>query len=322
MSMRQRGFLSVDGLIASANDALTKAGYRLWVLLDRLDVAFAETNELERNALRALFRVYRDLSGYDAIELKIFLRSDIWERITDAGFREASHITKFVVLQWASPSLLNLVVRRLLKNDHIIQAFGIDREGVLRDFNAQREVFYRFFPPQVEQGTRKPSTFDWMVSRCADGTVQTAPRELIHLLISIREKEIERLERGEEAPSGEQLFDRSVFKEALPTVSEARLVQTLYAEHPDLREFISRLSGEKTEQTLDSLCAIWEMSRNEASEEAQKLIEIGFFQPRGSRDQPTFWVPFLYRDGLKMSQGLADEPDVMAEVDSEGRPSI
>ena len=67
-------------------------------------------------------------------------------------------------------------------------------------------------------------------------------------------------------------------------------------------------SGEKTEQTLDSLCAIWEMSRNEASEEAQKLIEIGFFQPRGSRDQPTFWVPFLYRDGLKMSQGLADEP--------------
>ena len=70
-------------------------------------------------------------------------------------------------------------------------------------------------------------------------------------------------------------------------------------------------SGEKTEQTLDSLCAIWEMSRNEASEEAQKLIEIGFFQPRGSRDQPTFWVPFLYRDGLKISQGLADEPEVM-----------
>jgi hypothetical protein len=111
-------------LLASANDALTKAGYQLWVLLDRLDVAFAETNELERNALRALFRVYRDVSGYDAITLKIFLRTDIWERITDGGFREASHITKFVVLQWASPSLLNLVVRRLLKNDQIIQGFG------------------------------------------------------------------------------------------------------------------------------------------------------------------------------------------------------
>ena len=88
IDLRQRGFLSVDGLLASANDALTRAGYQLWVLLDRLDVAFAETNELERNALRALFRVYRDVSGYDAIKLKIFLRTDIWERITDAGFRE------------------------------------------------------------------------------------------------------------------------------------------------------------------------------------------------------------------------------------------
>jgi hypothetical protein len=322
VDLRQRGFLSVDGLLASANDALTKAGYQLWVLLDRLDVAFAETNELERNALRALFRVYRDVSGYDAIKLKIFLRTDIWERITDVGFREASHITKFVVLQWASPSLLNLVVRRLLKNDHIIQAFGMDREGVLRDFSAQRELFYRFFPPQVEQGTRKPSTFDWMVSRCADGTVKTAPRELIHLLISIREKEIERLERGEEAPPDEQLFDRSVFKGALPTVSEARLVQTLYAEHPDLRELITRLSGEKTEQTLESLCALWELTRYEASEKGQQLIEIGFFQPRGSRDQPTFWVPFLYRDGLKMSQGLADEPEMIPEEGAQGRLPI
>jgi len=99
-------------------------------------------------------------------------------------------------------------------------------------------------------------------------------------------------------------------------------VQTLYAEHPDLREFISRLSGEKTEQTLESLTSIWEMNRNEASERAQKLIEIGFFQPRGSRDQPTFWVPFLYRDGLKMSQGLADEPEVMPDDDAQGRLSI
>ena len=99
-------------------------------------------------------------------------------------------------------------------------------------------------------------------------------------------KEIERLERGEEAPPGEQLFDRFVFKEALPTISEARLVQTLYAEHPDLREFISRLSGEKTEQTLENLSALWEMPRSEAAEKAQQLIEIGFFQQRGSRDQP------------------------------------
>src|ERR1700748_1607925 len=115
------------------------------------------------------------------------------------------------------------LVRRVLKNDIIIRQFEIDRNGVLRDFNAQRDVFYRFFPKQVDQGTKKPPTFDWMVSRCADGRGKTAPRELIHLLTAIREKEIERLERGEEPPADEQIFDRSVFKQALPVVSETRL---------------------------------------------------------------------------------------------------
>ena len=39
------------------------------------------------------------------------------------------------------------------------------------------------------------------------------------------------------------------------------------------------------------------------------LVEIGFFQPRGARENWTYWVPFLYRDALNMSQGIADEVD-------------
>src|SRR5262249_32756688 len=90
--LRSKGYLSVDALAELADRALSANGYLIWVLLDRLDVAFAETHELERNALRALFRVYRDFADKDCIKLKIFLRSDIWNRIVEGGFREASHI--------------------------------------------------------------------------------------------------------------------------------------------------------------------------------------------------------------------------------------
>jgi hypothetical protein len=228
-------------------------------------------------------------------------------------FREASHITKFAVLEWNGSSLLNLIIKRLLKNEQIIRLFEIDRERVLQNFEDQQDLFYRFFPTQVEQGARKPSTFDWMVSRCADGQQKTAPRELIHLLNSIREKEIGHLERGETPPPADQLFERSVFKEALPEVSEARLVQNLYAEYPDQRKYISLLGSQKTEQSVDSLASIWGVSGDEAKDRAEQLVEIGFFQPRGLRDQPTFWVPFLYRDALKMIQGMADEPEVEGE---------
>lgn len=146
IDLRDRGFRSIDNLLGSADQALTASGYQVWVLLDRLDVAFAESHDLERNALRALFRAYRDMSEHESIKLKIFLRSDIWQRITDAGFREASHITRAAVLEWNAPSLLNLVIKRVLNNDLIVTSFGIDRDGVLRDFDAQQELFYRFSP--------------------------------------------------------------------------------------------------------------------------------------------------------------------------------
>jgi hypothetical protein len=75
------------------NTALKESGKQIWLLLDRLDVAFPETHELERNALRALFRAYRDLAEHDAIKLKIFLRSDIWSRIKPRFAIESRHPT-------------------------------------------------------------------------------------------------------------------------------------------------------------------------------------------------------------------------------------
>ena len=70
---------------------------------------------------------------------------------------------------------------------------------------------------------------------------------------------------------------------------------------------LQRLTEQKTEQTRDSLSAIWAVDGDKASEYAEQLIEIGFFQRRGSREDATFWVPFLYRDALNMIQGLAEE---------------
>ena len=112
----RRGLVSVDALLGRANEAFAESGVELWLVLDRLDVAFAETEELEKNALRALFKVYLDLAAHDRLSLKIFLRTDIWKRITREGFREASHITRHATITWDSQSLLNLALRRILNN--------------------------------------------------------------------------------------------------------------------------------------------------------------------------------------------------------------
>ncbi len=111
---RQKGAVSVDELLQKANIALRDLDFSVWILLDRLDVAFEQHEELEQNALRALFKTYRDMGSLDQITPKVFLRSDIWDRITEDGFREASHISAELRMKWDDHNLLQLLMRRVL----------------------------------------------------------------------------------------------------------------------------------------------------------------------------------------------------------------
>jgi hypothetical protein len=296
---------SVDRLLDLADEALRTSKYTIWILLDRLDVAFAENDELEENALRALFRAYRDTGDKLGFGPKIFLRSDIWQRITTKGFREASHITRAESISWETNALLSLIVRRAVQNEKLCMVYGVDPRTISESYEEQEGLFYRIFPYQVDLGEKKPFTIDWMMSRTQDGTKQTAPRELIHLLNSIVQAETRRLEIGQAPPEDERLFSRQAIKDALAPVSKTRLEQTLYAEYPTLKTSIERLDGGKSEHNRESLSEAWSVSETEAAVRAQRLVEVGFFEQRGSKLEPTLWIPFLYRDALNIVQGAA-----------------
>ena len=297
---------SVDRLLDLAEAALSDQKFHAWILLDRLDVAFVDEADLETNALRALFRVYLDLLSLPSVKLKIFLRTDIWTRITETGFREASHITRHLTISWNRSSLLNLIVRRVLHNETIRTAYAVTAEMARKEVEAQEVFLYRLYPNQVDVGPNKPNTVDWLLTRTRDGTKAPAPRELIHFLNSLREVQVKRFEIGEVAPEGEVLFARPAFKEALPEVSKVRLEQTLYAEHPAQKEWIEKLRGAKTLHTPETLAAIWGTTAEQAALRASELAAIGLFEFRGTRLVPEYWVPFLYRDALDLVQGAAE----------------
>jgi hypothetical protein len=171
----------------------------------------------------------------------------------------------------------------------------------------QEQFFYSLFPSQVDVGPNKPTTLDWLLSRTRDGAKVNAPREIIHFLNSLRDVQVKRFEVGDEPyPEEKHLFARVAFKEALPEVSKVRLEQTLYAEHPDQKPWLELLKGDKTLQTPDTLSETWGCNIDEAIQRAQVLTAIGFFEQRGTKQQPEFWVPFLYREALDLVQGTAE----------------
>ncbi|MFD7566252.1 P-loop ATPase, Sll1717 family [Streptomyces tendae] len=303
---RARGDIYVDDLLDVANASLVDSGIEIWLLLDRLDVAFAGEPDLEKKALRALFKCYLDLNVFDRIHLKIFLRTDIWKAITDSGFREASHITRDLVLHWDGAALLQLVVQRLVQNRPLVEFYDADPKVVTTGTSAQQDFFYRVYPPQVELGSRRAQTFDWCLTRTQDGTKRTAPRELIHLLTEARRVQLKRLEVGEPEPDGEHLFDPSALKDALPSVSEVRLDRTLYAEYPDVRHHLELLEAQKTNHSVQSLSSIWQESEERTKQICTRLVEIGFFEKRGEPPSLQYWVPFLYRPALHLVQGSAE----------------
>jgi hypothetical protein len=301
----KRGLLSLTSVLALANDALEAEGLTAWLLFDRLDVAFPGSVELERNALRALFRTYLDLAGYRSIAPKVFLRTDIWASITSGGFREASHITRTATIEWERSALLSLILRRLLQSEAVCQYYSVDRDEVLGDAGRQEALIRRVFPLQVDTG-RNPETFDWMIGRTRDATGKVAPRELIHLLTEARNLQIAQMESGLAAPEGEQLFDRQALRAALPEVSRVRLEQTVFAEYPDLKPFLERLRDEKATQLPETLGQIWRLPVDKANEVARRLVEVGVLEELGARDAPKYRVPFLYRPALGVIQGTAD----------------
>ncbi len=323
------GILSFYDLLQKSERALAKARLTVWFVLDRLDVAFEDDPALEAHVLRALFRASLALSPTrdQHLRFKIFLRSDIWERIAgqfaynaDGGerFSQAAAIQSERIL-WDPPSLRSLVARRLAYNAAVCKLYHIDARKMRESAREQQGLFSRIFPPQMpvedtaaaagHVSTPRPSgyvlpqpTFDWMLSQVRDGTGQVAPRDLILLLTEARSAQLRRFAAGDaEALDGKDyLFEPEALEEAAAQVSHDRLFQTLFAEYPHLYRPVMILSGGPSQFTsLESLQQVWQIDEVETQNIVTLLTHLGFFGYQKAQQPTACWiVPPLYQREL------------------------
>lgn len=299
------GFSSVDELLESLNDYLVRKSLRFWILFDRLDVAFDQDAELEKNALRALFKTYRDIEDLEAICLKVFLRDDIWKRITDEGFRESSHITRTTTISWSPQSLLNLIILRAIRNPQIAEQYKVNATAVERSHAEQRSLYYKMFPEQVDIGEKQSDTFDWILNRVRDGLGNAAPREVIHFHNEVINCEKEAISIGTRKIEPPNIFSRASVKGATAEVSKVKAEQNLFAENSHLKPYVQKLDGNKAEQNIDTLAALWGKNLDETKLIASELVFVGFFEQRAARDEGIYKIPFIYRPYLRVTQGKA-----------------
>lgn len=286
----------ISSYLQKVNDLLKKRSIEIWVAFDRLDESFHENPEMEKLALRALFRTYLDFCDhFKNVKLKLFVRRDLFERITEKNFVNLSHIkAKTQRIIWSEDDLWSMLSKRVMRSEEVAALCG---EDVSTD-----NLFKLLLPEKIDSGERKPSTRNWILSHIRDGNRVLPPRSLIDLFRHATTEQLKRDKRDESSQGrGLPILESVSFKDAIAVLSEDRVQDTLYAEASHLRDVIESFRGGKAEHDDATLAQI--INRTEESLEQTKndLKKIGFLEPFGTK----YKIPFVYRSYLKIKQGKA-----------------
>jgi hypothetical protein len=226
---------------------------RCWILLDRLDETFAAEPQLEMAALRGLLRAHLELVHYgDRVRCKIFLRSDIFDHVTQTeGFRNLDHFDA-VHLTWRRSDVLGLIAERIRVSSSFTEMNA--------PTSLDEIVVHRCVPATVSYFTGhrhlETNAVDWCLETTAARKDEPSPRNILRLLREAQRLALTRLD----AVTAEYDFTRPLIRDnelidALDVLSETRLIGTIYAENNHLRPFVEAFQHQTRRATRQTLTA-------------------------------------------------------------------
>lgn len=296
-----------NDLLSQMSSLLRESGKSVWIVLDRLDEIVINNIFLENLTLKGLLLAYRDLSDLGNIKIKIFLRDDIYNRVTTIGqFPALTHIRSRATrpIKWSIEDLLNLVVTRLVQNKKIRSFINLDGQSIVSQ--RRREIFYTIFPPLIDRGNAAEG-FKWIVDRITDGKDVATPRDLLSVIEKARVIQLEKMERDSVAPSESFLFDEDSIRLAVKEVAKDNLETRIFAEYPDLRTPVLLLKGNKADHNSDTFKEI--LGDDYSKELITRLESVGLIYRRERKGHQVWTIPFFYSFALDIKRGAAFDID-------------
>jgi hypothetical protein len=280
---------------------------KVWIMMDRLDDAFPDKSEKSISALKSLLHMYKDICAYDNFKIKIFIRDDIYSQVTrEKGFTSLSHVAANAMspIKWNKEKLIQLLIERCLFNEKFNQYINENKISYnhLND-EIKDEILLLLFRNQVDIGKKNPDTIGWIINRITDGLDICTPRDFINILSNARQHQQEEWRLNNESAKDDYLIGPSSIKKAFKDISKDKIEVQLYAEYPELRNYIEKFRYSKSNHNDESLKKI--LGRYWKKRSAQ-LIDIGFIK-EVKNYRNTWIIPLMYRSGLEITQGKAYE---------------
>jgi hypothetical protein len=288
-----------ESLLELLIDTMNHHGRKVWLMFDRLDEAFPHDRELEQIALRALLQTHRDICSYGStIKTKLFLRTDLLDRITQGGgFVNATHL-RMHRISWDHESIVDFVARRVLGSPDVSAHLNIASSD-LENVKDRWRAFHSIVP--AELGGSPDDSAAWLITYTSDASGQANPRNILTLLREARAAQMAICDREHlDFLDGSSLLSKRAIRSGQKAVGRIRLEDTLYAEFNALKPWIEALRGRPFRyRPLQFALTMGFSDPAELQEIISDLKYCGFFRqsPNGELS-----VPLLYRGALGMTE--------------------
>jgi cellulose biosynthesis protein BcsQ len=273
---------------------------KIWFLYDDLDEDFPEKDEVRQQALIGLFQLVQacDARRITSIRFKIFLREDIWNRLS---FDNKSHFNgRDLLLQWNRVDFLRLALRQATQSKEFKNL--VDRFSPVESIDqASEEAIDRalelLWGSRRRSGTKAKYVTRWVYERLTDSSNTTFPRSLSILLKGAKEQELTYKGQSLKQTPTDRLLRGTSLEVGLKKASEERC-HAVREEYPDLRNFFDSLKGMQALLSKEELQTIWQESAKAVSttfdEFSDLLSEIGIAEWREKEQRYKFADIYVY----------------------------
>jgi hypothetical protein len=127
------------------------------------------------------------------------------------------------------------------------------------------------------------------------------PRDVLDLLIRAKQRQQD-LYAADPQGTSDWLIGPTAIQYGFEELSRRKRQTYLEAEFPHLWKDIEKFSGGKTDYEAT---AIQSLLGTGWKTKLDNLLDIGFFSKKSRKGQIVYSVPFLYRHGMNLTQGMA-----------------
>jgi hypothetical protein len=250
-----------------------------------------EPQPIPRSSLRA----HLDIASYGrTFRTKLFLRTDVLDRITEeSGFVNATHM-RAQRITWEYGSLASLIVKRIFENETFRKSFPSVPHNFASD--EDRRAITEAVLPDVVEGQ---ALMHWIVQRTVDSHDEPNPRNVITLLEAARQRQLRIYERDDPDFDGRgPIIKPPEMINGFKDLSRIRLEDTLIPEFNHLRPYIERFRSRSIKYPRHELVKALGFRRDspESSRVIDDLVYSGLLRPSGG----AYIVVLLYRPALDL----------------------